>query len=115
MKRLVLVVSGAVSLVLTVVAWTTVTDRPLSREYVQFLQRARSVSADEQARQRANIRKFDDSSVWREPVIYIKLIGPFATIGCFAMAFRKRSNRRGKSREWACLEKTDGEKRETFS
>ena len=92
MKRLLLAVCGAVSLMLTIVAWTTVTDRPLSREYVEFMQRARSLSADEQARQLVKIRKFDYGGVWREPEIYIKLIGPFVTIGCLAMAFRKRPN-----------------------
>ena len=46
MKRLVVALCGVVSLVLTVVAWTTVRDRPLSREYIEVMERARNLSPE---------------------------------------------------------------------
>ena len=95
MKRLVVTLCGVVSLGLTVVAWTTVRDRPLSREYIEVMERTRNLSPEDQARQLTGIRKFDDRGGWREPELYVKLIGPFATIGFFAMAFRSRPNPQG--------------------
>ena len=83
------------SLLLTLAAWNTVRDRPLSREYVEFMQRTDNLDPEERARQLATIRKFDYSGVWREPEIYGRFIGAVATVGFLVMAFRRKPNPQG--------------------
>ena len=87
--RVILVVVGTLSLLAALLAWNTVVDRPLSREYVEFMRRADSLSAEERAQQRASIHKFDYSGVWREPWPYMRLLCPIAAAGCFLVAFRR--------------------------
>ena len=87
--RVILVVVGTLSLLAALLAWNTVVDRPLSREYVEFMRRADSLSAEERARQRNEIQKFDFSGVWREPWLYMRLVCPVAAGVCFLLAFRR--------------------------
>ena len=87
--RVFLILVGMLGLLASLWVWTTVVDRPLTREYVEFMQRAQSLSAEERARQQATIQKFDYSGVWREPEPYMRLLCPVVTAGCFLLAFRR--------------------------
>jgi hypothetical protein len=85
--RVILIVVGLLSLLAALLAWDTVVDRPLSREYVEFLKRAESLSAEERARQQVAIQRFDYSGVWRDPFIYLRAFCPVATAICFLLAW----------------------------
>ena len=87
--RVILIVVGVLSSLAALLAWTTVVDRPLSQEYVEFMRRADSLSVEERARQQAMIQKFDYSGVWREPEPYMRLLCPVAAGVCFLLAFRR--------------------------
>lgn len=65
---------------------------PLSKEYAEFMQKADGMSPAERDRQRATIRKFDHSGIWRDPEVYVRFIGPPASVGFLLLAFRHRSN-----------------------
>jgi len=87
--RVFLILVGILSLLASLWVWTTVVDRPLTREYVEFVQRAQSLSAENRACQQATIQKFDYSGAWREPEPYMRLLCPIATAVCFLLAFRR--------------------------
>ena len=88
--RVVFIIAGILSLIASIVAWTTVVDRPLTKQYVEFVQRAGNLSVEERARQRGTIQKFDYSGVWREPNLYMRAFCPAATAISFLLAFHRR-------------------------
>jgi hypothetical protein len=88
--RVLLISGGLLSLLATLWVWTTAVDRPLTREYAEFVQRAESLSAEERARLQATIQKFDRSGAWREPQPYLRLVCPIAAAVCFLLAFRRQ-------------------------
>jgi hypothetical protein len=87
--RMFFIAVSILSLLATFLVWTTVVDRPLTKEYVEFVQRASSLSAEDRARQQAAIYKFDYSGVWREPMTYFRLFCPMVTVVCCFMVLRR--------------------------
>jgi hypothetical protein len=83
--RMAFTVLGVLSLLATIFVWTTVVDRPLSSEYVEFIKRADTLSPEERARQQSAIRKFDRSGLWREPWPYLRVLCPVAAASCFLL------------------------------
>ena len=84
---------GALSFAVTLHAWASVSDRPLSKQYILFLERAEAAgyTPEEQDRQMhlQKIPMFDTSGAWKESLTYLKFISLFTTVGCIAVAFRK--------------------------
>ena len=81
---------GSFSFVFAVLFSFRGVDRPLSKQYTDFLRHSEGLSAEEKARAIQKIPKFDTSAVWHDPLTYAQYALLLLAIVSFYFAYRAR-------------------------